>query len=150
MNEITHKGWSYKIFPERRFDSDFPLPFWFAGLWLYLKAFLYICYLYGLGLEPTPYTIPMKVEIAYFAVAFLPAFIIGLGLWNQKKWAHSTSVVFLVVDTPFLVYHVWRLADAGYLSTGLTKFLELGSLGINFLALGWLISYFAAKKTVGS
>lgn len=150
MNGVTQKVWSYRLFPERRFDPNFPLVFWFAGLWFYLKAFLYVCYLYGLGLEPAPYSLAIKIEIGYFAAAFLPALILGLGLWNERKWAHSLSVAFLIVDTPLLLYHVMRLAEAGYLSTGLTKFLEFGSLGLNFLALGWLISYFAAARTKSS
>lgn len=146
MNGVIQKVWSYRFFPERRFDPNFPLVFWFAGLWFYLKSFLYLCYLYGLGLEPT-YDFYHKIEIVYFLIAFLPAFLLGMALWNDKKWAHRVSVVFLIIDTPFLLLHVVRLAQSGYLNTGLTKFLELGSLGLNFLALGWLISHFAALRT---
>ena len=37
MNET--ESWTTRWFPRRRFDADFPLVLWFAGLWFYLKSF---------------------------------------------------------------------------------------------------------------
>jgi len=51
---MTKEGWtllSWDQLPgKRRFELDFPLVFWFAGLWLFLKSFLCLCYLYMMGL----------------------------------------------------------------------------------------------------
>lgn len=127
-----------KCFPARRFDADFPIAVWLAGLWLYLKGFLYICYLYMLGLEPAPYSLYAQIEIVYFLIAFLPALILGFALWNEKRWAVKTAAGFFLIDTPFLLFHVWRLMKGEFLDTGLVKFLEFGSLGLNLLALGML------------
>ncbi len=141
MSSREQKWWSFTWFPKRRFDPDFPLAFWFAGLWFYLKSFLYLCYLYMIGTEPPPYTSSEIVEIVYFGVALLPCLYMGAALWNEKKWVVIPAIFFLVVDTPFLLFHVLRLAEAGFLESGLTRALEFGSLVLNVTALGWLIAY---------
>ncbi len=130
-----------RFFPDRRFDPDFPLAFWFAGLWLYLKSFLYLCYLYKLGLDPPPYPPGAFLEIVYFAVAVIPAFLLGLGLWNEKRWVVLLAVAFFFVDTPFLIKHLFRLASSGYLEPGLTRVLEYGNLLLNIVATVWLIAF---------
>ena len=133
----TIKG--FELFPERRFDLDFPMVYWLAGIWFYLKTFLYVCYLYMLGLDPTPYSASAKFEIFYFAVALIPAFLLGIGFWNEKAKARVLGIIFLVIDTPILGFHVLRMADEGYLDSGLTQFFEIGSLLMNVVVLAWLI-----------
>jgi len=136
-----------KLFPERRFDADFSLIFWLAGLWFYLKCFLYFCYLYLLGLDPTPYSTAVKFEIFYFAVALIPAFLLGVAFWNEKATAVVLGIVYLVIDTPILGFHMLRMADEGYLDSGLTQFFEIGSLAMNVIVLGWLIGSLSAPKS---
>jgi len=146
MNNLHENGQPWHLFPGRRFDYDFPLALWFAGLWFYLKSFLYVCYLYMLGLDPPPYSGPIIVEIVYFAVTIVPAFLLGLMLWNERKRVTTWAIGFLFVDTPMLLFHVLRLEAAGYLDSGLTKVLEFGSLVLNVIALGWLIGYRTTSK----
>ncbi len=131
----------WNIFPERRFDLDFPLVYWFAGLWLYLKGFLYICFLFMLGSDPGPYEPAVTFEIAYFSLAFIPALILGFGFWNEKKWAVVPSIMFLLIDTPIILFRILRLADAGFLDSGLTQIFELGGLFLNLATLGWLFAF---------
>jgi hypothetical protein len=138
---------SIKWFPDRRLDTDFPLPVWFAGLWFYLKSFLYLCYVYMLGIEPPPFSTPAMVEIVYFSATMVPALLLGLAMWNEKEKYYFPAIAFLVVDTPFLFYHVMRLDQGGFLDSGLTKVLEFGSLALNVIALGWLMGYLSAKKS---
>lgn len=138
----------FQWFPQRRFDSDFPLAFWFAGLWFYLKSFLYLCYVYMLGLEPPPYSTIVDFEIVYFAVTMIPALLLGLALWNEKKSVVIPAIVFLMVDTPVLLYHVIRLGQEGFLDSGLTRVLEFGSLLLNVVALGWLFGHRSIGKTL--
>jgi hypothetical protein len=139
-----------EFFPERRFQDNFPLVFWFAGLWFYLKSFLYLCYLYMLGLDPTPYSTAATFEIFYFAIAMIPAFVLGVAFWNEKAIALAAGVVYLIIDTPILSFHVLRMADEGYLDSGLTQFLEIGSLAMNVIILGWLIGSRSTVKTSSS
>ncbi|MBI4962576.1 MAG: hypothetical protein HY913_04805 [Desulfomonile tiedjei] len=146
MSSRNDKDQSWQLFPTRRFDPGFPLALWFAGLWFYLKSFLYVCYLYMLGLDPPPYSGLISVEIVYFAVTILPAFLLGLMLWNERKWIVTWAIVFLIIDTPVLLFHVMRLEAAGYMDSGLTKVLEFGSLVLNVVALGWLIGYRTTTK----
>lgn len=146
MNRTEDNPWTLRWFPRRRFDPDFPLAFWFAGLWFYLKSFLYLCNLYMIGLEPAPYALDVKVEIVYFAVAFIPSLLLGMALWNEKRSALKPAIVFLVVDTPFLLFHVIRLAETGMLESGLTNVLEYGGLALNLVAVCWLIGYAAAGQ----
>lgn len=134
------------LFPEYRLDPEFPLPMWFAGLWFYLKSFLYLCYVYMLGLEPPPYSSGAIFEIVYFGLAMVPAFAFGLLLWNRKEQFTLPAIVFLAADTPVLLFHIIRLGQSGFLDSGLTKIVEFGSLGLNIAALAWLISYFYSKK----
>ncbi len=136
-----------RLFPERRFDADFSLIFWLAGLWFYLKSFLYFCYLYMLGLDPTPYSVAVKFEIFYFAIALIPAFLLGVAFWNEKATALIVGIVYLVIDTPILGFHVLRMADEGYLDSALTQFFEIGSLAMNVIVLGWLIGSRSAPKS---
>ncbi|MGC8605342.1 MAG: hypothetical protein ACP5VS_16865 [Desulfomonilaceae bacterium] len=136
-----------KLFPERRFDNDFSFVFWLAGLWFYLKTFLYFCYLYMLGLDPTPYSSAAKFEIFYFAVALIPAFVLGVAFWNEKAKALFFGIIYLVIDTPILGFHVLRMADQGYLDSGLTQFFEIGSLALNVIVLGSLIGTRSTPKS---
>jgi hypothetical protein len=138
----------FQWFPQRRFDADFPLAFWFAGLWFYLKSFLYLCYIYMLGLEPPPYSTAVDFEIVYFAVTMIPALLLGLALWNEKKGAVIPAMIFLMVDTPVLLYHVIRLGQEGFLDSGLTRVLEFGSLVLNVVALGWLFGHRSIDGTI--
>jgi hypothetical protein len=146
MNEIARQDPNIQLLPQKRFDDDFPLVFWATGLWLYLKSFLYICNLYVIGLEPQPYQLALKVEIVYFAIAFLPAFFLGLMMWNRPRAFELLAVVFLVLDTPFLIFHIINLSQANFLESGLTKLLEYTSLGLNFLILGWLMAQVARQR----
>ncbi len=133
-------------FPERRFDPDFPLVLWFVGLWFYLKSFLYICYVYMSGLEAWWYSTWILIETCYFAAALVPVFLMGRALWNEKSWAQGIALMFLIVDTPMLFFHVMRLASAGYLESGLTSILEYGGLGLNLISLGWLVASSMGRK----
>jgi len=134
-------------FPRRRFELDFPLVFWFAGLWLYLKSFLYLCYVYMMGIEPPPYSTSVLLEMIYFGAAMLPSLMLGAGLWQERKWAFVPAILFLGLDTPVLLLHVLRLAEAGFLDSGLTKMLELGSLVLNVVSIGWLMGYRASSSS---
>jgi hypothetical protein len=133
-------------FPDRRLDPHFPLVLWFAGLWFYLKSFLYFCYVYMAGMDPPPYPLGVKVETIYFAVAIIPSLLLGLAMWNEKKRFLVAAILFLALDTPVLSFHVLRLANGGFLDSGLTKAMEIGSLTLNVIAFGWLIGYFSASR----
>ena len=130
--------------------KSFPLAFWFAGLWFYLKSFLYLCYVYMLGLNPPPYSTAVLVETAYFAATLIPCFLLGAAFWNEKKWVLLPAILFLLVDTPMLIFHVVRLTQAGYMDAGLTRVLEFGSLFLNVVALSWLFGYYSSTKSSGS
>ncbi len=136
----------FSLFPDRRFDSDFPLVYWFAGLWFYLKGFLYICFIYMLGSDPGPYEPAVIFETVYFSVAILPALAFGYGFWNEKQWTPTPALVFLFIDTPVILFRILRLAEAGFLDSGLTQVFEIGGLFLNLATLGWLFAFRSAKQ----
>ena len=142
MNHTQDKGFFSFCFPQRRFDHDFPMVVWFVGLWFYLKGFLYLCYFYVLGLEPSPFSPDLITETVYFGAVCIPVFFLAYSLWNEKGWARTVALIFLIVDTPMLHMHIQRLDEARYLEAGLTVVLEYGGLGLNLLSIGWLIGYF--------
>lgn len=145
MKPVQRWIFPFEWFPSRRFSPDFPLSFWFAGLWFYLKAFLYFCYFYMQGIEPPPYSGWVTAETVYFGAAIIPCLALALALWNEKKQAVLPAIGFLLLDTPVLFFHVLRLAEAGFLDSGLTKLLEIGSLFLNVVSLGWLLGSRAAR-----
>ncbi len=145
MNAI--ESWTTRWFPKRRFDADFPLVLWFAGLWLYLKSFLYLCYVYMFGLEPLPLPPASVVEVIYFLVMMVPSLLLGRAMWNNRRDFLVAAIVFLAIDTPFLIFHVSRLADAGYFDSALTAVLELGSLALNIFSLAWLLGSLSTLRT---
>jgi hypothetical protein len=138
---------SFSWFPQRRFEPDLPMALWFAGLWFYLKSFLYVCYVYMMGLEPPPYPTATIVETVYFGIAVIPCFLLGAALWNQRTAVVLPSILLLLIDTPVLVFHVIRYAQAGYLDSGLTRALEFGSLFLNLASLAWLLGFYSSTKT---
>lgn len=138
------------LFPERRFELDFPLVYWFAGLWFYLKGFLYICFLFMIGSDPGPYEPAVLFEIVYFSIAFIPAFVLGFGFWNEKTWALAPALVFLLADTPILLFRILRLADAGFMDSGLTQIFEIGGLLLNLATLGWLFAFKSTRQLTRS
>jgi hypothetical protein len=147
MSSIDPTPHSFSWFPAQRFDPDFPLVFWFAGLWFYLKSFLYVCYVYMLGLDPPPYSTAVILETVYFGITLTPCLFLGAAFWNKREWVVLPAVVFLFVDTPVLVFHVLRFAQMGYLDSGLSRALEFGSLVLNIVALGWLFGYYSSART---
>lgn len=136
----------HKLFPPRRFENDFPLAVWFTGLWFYLKGFLYFCFLYMIGLDPPPYPGEVQIEIVYFAIAMVPTLVLAWSLWNEKNWGMTLAIVFLFIDTPFLLMHVLRLGSEGFLDSGLTKTLEFGGLALNVVCLAWMLGYRSSRK----
>jgi hypothetical protein len=137
-------------FPKRRLNTDFPLVLWFAGLWFYLKSFLYLCNAYTAGMDPPPYPLSVIVETVYFALAIIPALLLGKAMWNESRRMVVWAIVFLGIDMPILLFHVFRLGYGGFLDSGLNKALEIGSLGLDFLVFGWLTGDWVAHRTGSS
>jgi len=73
--------------------------------------------------------------------------LIGLALWNDKKWVVAWAIAFLLIDTPVLLFHVMRMDAAGFLDSGLTKILEFGALGLNVASVAWLLGYRTVDKS---
>jgi hypothetical protein len=136
-----------QLFPGERLNPDFPLAIWFAGLWCYFKAFLYLCYVYMLGLEPPPYSTGTICEVVYFGITMIPFALLGYELWHRVGRFVLLAVLMLAVDTPILFAHVWRLGTLGFLDSTLTKVLEFGGLLLNVVALSWLLGYMTARKS---
>ena len=77
---------------------------WFAGLWFYLKSFLYLCYVWMAGMDPPPYPPAVIAETIYFGVTIVPSLLLGLAMWNDKKRFIVLALVFLGIDTPLLFF----------------------------------------------
>ncbi len=145
MSERREKFWLLNWYPERRFAPDFPLAFWFVGLWFLLKSFVCLCQIYSIGLEPPPYSTWVKIELWYFAFACVVSVVMGLALWNEKKAVTKPALFFLIVDSPMLLFHIMYLTSIGYLDSGIQMVLEYGSLTLNVICLGWLIGNLTSR-----
>ena len=98
------------------------------------------------GLEPLPLPTASIVEVVYFVIMIVPCLLLGRAMWNDRRDFVIPAIVFMAIDTPFLIYHIQRLDSAGYLDSGLTTVLELGSLTLNIISIVWLLSSFSALR----
>jgi hypothetical protein len=99
-----------------------------------------------LGSDPGPYEPAIIFETFYFSIALIPAVILGYAFWNEKEWALTPAIVYLLLDSPILLFRVLRLAEAGFLDSGLTQVFELGGLILDLVTLGWLFAYRSSRQ----
>ena len=70
-----------KVFPSERMDPGYPWTIWAVGWLAIFKAFLWLAY------EPVQDESVLRLLGAKFLLNTIPLVILGIGVWNRKKWA---------------------------------------------------------------
>jgi hypothetical protein len=98
-SDIAHAGnAAFSIFPSWRIYGQFPWLIWAAGWIAIFKAFLW------LATDPViPSPLAEKMA-AKFIVTMIPFAVLGVGIWNLRKWAVWPLLVLSVIDLMFYIF----------------------------------------------
>lgn len=97
--ELTGKDQSFKIFPEQRMDSDFAWQLWLVGWIALFKACSW------LSCEPN-ISESVGVALSYkYMILMIPLVVMGLGVWNQRKWAVCGLIAISIAELLFFVVY---------------------------------------------
>lgn len=125
--ESTVQDYSFKIFPEQRLDSDFSWQVWIVGWIALFKAFVWI------SSDPN-IAESVGVALSYkYMISMIPLVILGLGVWNQRKWAVWGFIVITIAELLFFVVYPASLKSLSLESSTslLPLFLSLAVFTIN-------------------
>lgn len=87
----------FALFPNWRIDRQFPWPIWAAGWVAIFKAFLWLA---TDPVIPNPLAGQMATK---FLVAMIPFAVLGVGVWNLRKWAAWPLLALSAVDLIFYI-----------------------------------------------
>ena len=87
----------FRIFPSERMRVDFPWQIWAIGWLCVFKGILWLAY------EPS---VPDSVRtlLGYkYMLQMVPLIILGIGIWNLRKWAVWGALVISVLNLIFIL-----------------------------------------------
>ena len=87
----------FSIFPAWRIYGHFPWPIWAAGWVAIFKAFLWLA---TDPVIPSPLAEQMASK---FLLTMIPFAVLGVGIWNLRKWAAWSVIVLSVIDLMFYI-----------------------------------------------
>ena len=92
-----------KIFPFERMQPDFPWQVWAIGWLAIFKAVLWLAY------EPI-LPVPILRLLGYkYTLGLVPLLVLGIGVWNLRKWAVWGVIVVAVADLVFFILNLQTL-----------------------------------------
>ena len=103
LNTATHSGAATLvkqplfIFPKWRMLPDFPWQIWAVGWLAIFKAILW------LSTNPNVPSPQAELLTAKFLIAMIPFIVLGIGVWNLRKWAVWGLIALAIVDLLFFV-----------------------------------------------
>ena len=86
-----------KVFPSERMDPEYPWTIWAVGWLAIFKAFLWLAY------EPVQDESVLRLLGAKFLLNTIPLIILGIGVWNRKKWAVWGLIALSVANLIFFI-----------------------------------------------
>ena len=86
-----------KVFPSERMDPEYPWTIWAVGWLTIFKAFLWLAY------EPVQDESVLRLLGAKFLLNTIPLIILGIGVWNRKKWAVWGLIALSVANLIFFI-----------------------------------------------
>ena len=109
INAKTEGFPRFRIFPPWRMDPVFPWQVWAVGWLAVVKALLWMS---TNPLVPSPLAGFMAAK---FLVAMTPFLLLGLGIWNLRKWAVWGLMIAAIVDLAFFIVFpdAWRFLIGG-------------------------------------
>jgi hypothetical protein len=88
---------AFRILPPWRMNTEFPWQVWAVGWLAIFKAFLW------LATDPVIPS-PMAERLAAkFLITMIPFLVLGIGVWNLRKWAVWGLVALCIADLLFFI-----------------------------------------------
>lgn len=88
----------FRIFPSERMGADFPWQIWAIGWLCIFKGTLWLAY------EPNvPDSIRTLLGYKYM-LEMVPLIILGIGIWNLRKWAVWGAAVICALNLIFILF----------------------------------------------
>ena len=97
------------MFPNWRMDQQFPWPIWAVGWLAVVKALLWM------STDPVVPSPLAGFMAAKYLAAMVPFLLLGIGVWNLRRWAAWGLLIAAVVDLAFFVLFsdAWRYLSGG-------------------------------------
>ncbi|MDY6790771.1 MAG: hypothetical protein SWH54_05830 [Thermodesulfobacteriota bacterium] len=88
---------SFVILPDWRMYTDFPWQIWAVGWLAIFKAVIW------LSTSPNCPDPMIKLLTIKFLICMVPLLILGIGVWNLRKWAVWGIILLCIADVAFFV-----------------------------------------------
>ena len=85
----------FRIFPNWRMIPDFPWQIWAVGWLAVVKSLLWM------STDPVVPSPQADYLAAKFLIAMIPLLVLGIGVWNLRKWAAWGLIVAAIADLAF-------------------------------------------------
>ena len=97
LDKTRQNGTRFVIFPAWRMHHGFPWVIWAVGWLSIFKAFLW------LATDPNVTSPLAEILAAKFIGAMIPFAVLGVGVWNLRKWANWGIIGLAVADLLFFI-----------------------------------------------
>ena len=97
MSKNNEKQPSFIILPEWRMSKDFPWQIWAVGWLAIFKAVIW------LSTSPNCPDPMLKLLTIKFLVCMTPFIVLGIGVWNLRKWAIWGMILLCIADLVFFI-----------------------------------------------
>lgn len=99
----------FRIFPNWRMRSDFPWQIWAVGWLAVVKALLWM------STDPVVPAPLDEILAAKFLAAMIPFLLLGIGVWNLRRWAVWGLMCAAIADLAFFIVvpDAWRFLTGG-------------------------------------
>jgi hypothetical protein len=93
---------TFFVFPKLRMYTEFPWPIWAVGWLAIFKSIIW------LSTNPTVASPLAEILATKYIITTIPFLVLGIGVWNLRKWAVWGLIILSVAD--FLFFIVFRSA----------------------------------------
>jgi len=94
---VSVPGRSFFIFPHSRMVAHFPWPIWAIGWLAIFKGLVW------LATDPNVASPMAEILAAKFIISTIPFVVLGIGVWNLRKWANWGIIALAAAD---LLFHI--------------------------------------------
>ena len=129
QREIDRKGAGlplFRFFPNWRMAPDFPWQIWAVGWLAVVKALLWM------STDPVVPSPLAGFLAAKFIIAMVPFLLLGIGVWNLRKWAAWGLLIAAAADLAFFIVfpNAWRfLAGSSFWGLAVILMIFNGPIG---------------------
>jgi hypothetical protein len=90
----------FGVFPTERMNEDFAWQVWLVGWLAIFKAFVWLAY------EPNLSPMIQKLLGYKYTLGMVPLTVLGIGVWNQRRWAVWGIVLVAAANIVFFAFNL--------------------------------------------